>query len=255
MDALIVRDMQGEDEYFVSACSHVHESATVDAVAARRMEWLRKRHAIGERVKVALEDNRPIGFLYLTPIEICPFGLLGEDLLAIPCLFVNWQARKKGAGKALLQAAVDEARASGRKGLATVGHYGGSWFMPAPFFERHGFRVAARQGGQAILWQVFDESARVPSFLTPDCHYQPIPQRIAADLFWNTFCGSGDRGVVAGVLPEFPGIILREHCADDPQVLRHYQIPRGLYIDGQLMDWDYQHPEAGVRAAFARATA
>jgi hypothetical protein len=37
------------------------------------------------------------------PIEICPWGPLGRDLMVIPCLYVPEEAQHKGVGRALFE--------------------------------------------------------------------------------------------------------------------------------------------------------
>ena len=81
MSSIKVRDMQEADEYYVSTCSHINESDELDAHARQRLQWLKANYEKGLRVKVALLDDNPKGSLYLIPIEICPWGPLGEDLL------------------------------------------------------------------------------------------------------------------------------------------------------------------------------
>ncbi|MCK4224564.1 MAG: hypothetical protein KAX39_05245 [candidate division Zixibacteria bacterium] len=86
----------------MGTCSHVSESDEIDACAKRRTTWLKNMYEKGLRVKVALLDNKPVGFLYVMPIEVCPWGPLGKDLSVIPCLFVLNKEKSKGVGSSLL---------------------------------------------------------------------------------------------------------------------------------------------------------
>jgi predicted N-acetyltransferase YhbS len=217
MPKIETRNMDLTTEYFVGTCSHVDESDETDAVAKRRIKWFRDMHKRGLRVKVALLDEKQIGFLYVMPIEICPWGPLGEDLMVIPCLVVLDKEKNQGAGSALVTEAEEEARRQGKKGIVTTGYYSDFWFMPAPFFERLGFSVVGdirkvTSEGQeeylnkeALLWKVFDSSARppeflkpnyrfkpVPRFLKPNYRFKPVPSRVVVDLFWNTFCATSN---------------------------------------------------------------
>ncbi|MHC4193033.1 MAG: GNAT family N-acetyltransferase, partial [Planctomycetota bacterium] len=158
MPSVKVRDMEPADEYFVSACSHVNESDELDANARQRLEWLKVNYEKGLRVKVGLVDDNPAGFLYLIPIEICPWGPLGEGLMVLPCLWVVKKAQNKGIGTALIASAEKETEHRKRKGLTVIGFYHDFWFMPAPFFEMCGFSAVQRKKDAAILWKVFDES-------------------------------------------------------------------------------------------------
>lgn len=135
----------------------------IDTGAKKRIAWLQEVYKQGSRVKVAILDGQPIGFIHLIPSEIYPWGPIGEDLMVIPCLTVMRKAEGRGAGRKLVQEAEGEARRQGKKGMVTFGYYHEHWFMPATFFENHGFQVTERKGEEAILWQVFDTRTKVPT--------------------------------------------------------------------------------------------
>jgi GNAT superfamily N-acetyltransferase len=253
MSTIDVRDMTREDEYFVSTCTHENESDEIDASARRRLAWLRSQEPAGLRVKVALLDGARVGFLYAMPVELSPWGPLGEGLMVFPCLFVTPAAQHKGAGRALVEAAEEEARRRGLKGLATFGYYWEDfWFMPAPFFTGLGFREVERIGDYALQWKPFDESAEPPRMLRRDYIFEPVPGRVVVDLFWNTFCSTSDEEAarVIEVAAEFgDSVVLREHCADDRETLLKYQIPRAIFVNGEEIGWGYEAPREGIRDA------
>ena len=264
MPQIIVRDMTGADEYFVSTCSHVNESDETDACGRRRLAWLQGMHADGLRTKVALLDGEHAGFLYAMPIEICPTMLLGRDLLMFPCLWVIQEAKSKGVGEALVVEVELEARRQHKKGVATMGHYGDFWFMPAAYFEKHGYSAILRDGNKAALWKVFDESAEPPEFMEPTHEFAPGPVpvpgpgpgRVVVDLFWFTFCQTVDIEAqrVREVVSEFgDAVTLNEYCADDREILLRYQRPRGIFINGKEIGWGYEAPKDGIRNAIVEA--
>jgi predicted N-acetyltransferase YhbS len=264
MSKVQICDMDTTTEYFVGTCSHVDESDEIDAASKRRIKWFRDMHKKGLRVKVALLDDSPVGFLYVMPIEICPWGPLGRDLLVIPCLFVLNEEKNKGAGSGLIVEAEKEARRQGKRGIVTTGYYHDFWFMPAPFFERTGFSVAKRRkinpgelfGDMAILWKVFDSTAEAPEFLKPNYEFKPIPGKVVVDLFWNGFCqtSSIEAQRVREVTEEFgKSVVLNEYPADDPTVLSPYQTPRGIFINGREIGWGYEAPKDGIRKAISQA--
>jgi L-amino acid N-acyltransferase YncA len=268
MPAIEVRDMDATKEYFVGTCTHVNESEEADACGRRRVTWFRGMHKKGLRVKVAILDEGPIGFLYAMPIEVCPWGPLGKDLLAVPCLFVLNEHKGKGAGSALLAEAQEEARRQGKKGLVTVGYYHDFWFMPARFFEKCGFSAVGKPrevtsegekeylGKEAILWKVLDSSAEHPKFLEPSYEFSSIPGKVVVDLFFNAFCATSNAEAqrVREVAAEFgDSVMLNEHCADDPDILQQYQIPRGIYVNGARIGWGYEAPKEGIRKAISQA--
>jgi predicted adenylyl cyclase CyaB len=256
MPSIVVRDMDPKTEYYVSACTHVDESAETDAAAAGRLSFLKENYDGGVRAKVALEDGRPLGFLFVMPIELCPWGPLGADLACVPCLFVTPDETGKGAGAALLEAAEEEARQQGMKGMVLQAYYWDFWFMPASYFEKHGYQEAARKGDYGILWKAFDTSAEPPRFLEPSYEFRPIEAKVVVDLFWNEFClTSGvEAARVRDVASEFgDAVVLNEYKAEDRETFVEHQISRAIYVNGKEIGWGYEAPKEGVREAIQAA--
>lgn len=258
-----IRDMTESDENYVGSCTHVGESAEMDSCAETRSAWLRQMHGYGLRAKVALLKGERVGFAYVMPLEISPWGPLGEDLLVLPCLVAQSGVKGKGVGRALVDASEEETLRQGKKGLVVTAYDHDFWFMPASFFSRCGFsparsREAAGFPGarEIIMWKCFDTSAAAPVFLEPNYRFEPLPGKVVIDLFWNTFCQTSvlEAGRVREVAAEFGDrVVLREYCADDRRVLLHYQIERGIYINGKKIGWGYEAPREGVREAVAAA--
>lgn len=263
-----IRDMDTTDEYFVSTCTHVGESDEIDNCARRRIAWFHDMHGKGVRVKVATLKGNRAGFLYAMPIELCPWGPVGRDLLVIPCLVVPQKFMVKGVGRALIHAAEEETRRQGRKGLVTIAYYHDFWFMPAPFFEQCGFSQVAKSRSitcegekeyldkETLLWKILDSSAETPRFLKRNYRFRPVPGKVVIDLFWNTFCQTSNIEAerVRQVADEFKdSVVLHEYCADDRSVLLRHQIPRGIFINGKEIGWGYEAPKQGIREAISEA--
>jgi GNAT superfamily N-acetyltransferase len=257
-----IREMDSKSESFVGTCTHVEDTPQIlrreeiDLSSAQRITWLQQMHGKGSRVKVAFSNDQPVAFLHLMPIEVCPWGPIGEDLLVIPCLTVIEKAGRVGVGSQLVAEAVEEARRQGKRGLVSIGYYHDCWFMPAPFFERCGFRVAERRAEQAVLWEPFDPSVAPPRLLTPNYHYVSVSGKVVIDLFWNTFCptSSIEAQRVREVAGEFgEAVKLNEYCADDHRILLEFQIPRGIFINGKEIWWGHEAPKEGIRNAVLQA--
>ncbi len=256
------RDMEPADEYFVDTCTHTHESEEMDSSAGRRLAWLSAMHRNGSRVRVATLAGRLAGFLHVIPIECCPWGPLGRELLVIPCLVsVN---KGHGVAKALLAAAEEEARRQGRKGIVTIGYYHDFWFMPASFFEANGFLKCGgiRQGygdpksRAAVLWRAFDEHVEAPLLLKPKYEFKTIPGKVVIDLFWNEFCQTSNIEAqrVREVAAEFgDSVTLNQYSADDRAALLRHQIARGVLINGREIYWGYEATEDAIREAITQA--
>ncbi len=258
MAAVEVRSMTPDDEYFVATCTHVNESEEIDACARSRSTWMRAMYHHGLRVAVALLDGEQVGFVYVMPIEVSPWGPLGSGLATVPCLTVREQARGKGAGRALMAAAEAAAVDQGHKGIVTTAFHHDFWFMQASFFERMGYSAAATRDTAALMWKRFDSSAEAPSFLEPRYEFTPVEGRVVVDLFWNTFCETSwiEAKRVREVAADFgDAVVLNEHCADDHEVLLKHQLPRAIFVNGQEIGWGYEAPKEGVAEAISRAMA
>jgi len=258
MATVEVRDMTQEDEYFISACSHVNESEEADACARARLGWLRSMREHGVCSKAALLDGEHAGFIYVMPIEVCPWGPLGRDLLFLPCLVVLSEAKGKGIGRAMVAAAEEEASRQGYKGIATRAFHHDFWFMPAAFFEKNGYEMARTRGNEAILWKRFDRSAEPPTFLESKYRYAPVPGKVVVDLFWHTFCGTSwvEAQRVREVTAEFgDAVVLNDFCADSREVLLRWQNCRAIFVNGHEIGWGYSAPREGIREAVVRALA
>lgn len=263
MSSVEIYDMRDkDDEYFVGTCTHINGISEhmlkeeIDTFAKRRIAWLRNMHEKGSRVKIASIDDERVGFLHIMPIEICPWGPIGQDLMVIPCLNVMGKAKSKGIGRTLIKSAEDEAKRQGRKGIIIIGYYHNHWFMPAPFFEKCGFSMIERKGTIAILGKFFEESVESPQLLKPNFRFKPIVGKVVVDLFWHTFCQTSDIEAqrVREVAAEFgDSVVVHEYCADERSILSRYQIPRGIFINGKEIWWGYEAPKEGIREAISQA--
>jgi len=228
----------------------------IDTFAKRRIAWLQSMYEKGSRVKIASIDNEQVGFLHIIPIEICPWGPIGQDLMIIPCLTVIEKVKGRGIGRALINSAEEEVKYQDRKGIITIGYYHNCWFMPAPFFEKCGFSIIKRKGTMAILGKFFEESVESPRLLRPSYQFKPIPDKAIVDLFWNTFCPTSaiEAQRVREVATEFgESVVVHEYCADERSILSRYQIPRGIFINGKEIWWGHEAPKEGIREAISQA--
>ena len=266
MSDSIIRDMQPEDEYFVSTCSHVNESEEQDRCGARRATLFRALKPLGLLVKVALLDEDRVGFAYGIPIEHASWGALGENLMSIPCLYVLDKATGQGIASSLLDAIEAEARSVGLAGLTVTAYrdlHGADWFMPAAYFECRGFEQVNHRGAEVLLWKPFSARACEPCFLEPSYAFTPQEGKVVVDLFWNSLCQTSniEAARVREVCAEFGGagfgnaVILSEYCAEERDVLLCHQIPRAIFVNGEEIGWGYEAPRDGIREAIRQALA
>ena len=251
--SIIIRDMTKDDEYYVGTCTHVNENNIErEKSRKRRIFWLRNMEKYGLRVKVALLDGNHAGFLYIIPIEINPWNIQGKDLMVFPCLVSQSKFSKKGIGKKLIEAAEQEAKSQGYKGIATSGYFWDFWFMPADYFLKLGFKVADKRGEEAILWEQFDLNADPPKFREENYTFQPIKDKVVIDLFWNRFCLTSDVEAerVREVVSEYGNdVTLNEFSAVDQNILRQYGIERRIYVNGRMMELGSEIEKTKLREA------
>lgn len=259
MSDLIVRGMTTKDEYFVTTCSHVNESAEIDACAEIRRRQFEIMKSEGALFKVAILNNEHIGFAYGIPIERSSWGPLGHHLMVIPCLYVVKKGTSHGAGKALIASIETDAKVGGNHGVTITAYRdlpGAEWFMPASFFELLGYTSIESRGREILLWKPFIPDAVPPHFLQPHYVFEPIDGTVVVDLFWNVFCQTSviEAQRVREVCQEFGNrVLLREFRAEDREVLLQYQISRAIYVNGEEIGWGYEAPKEGVRDAIERA--
>ncbi len=156
--------------------------------------WYHKMKDRGLRVKLALDDNGEVGgMIQYIPVEHS--FAEGRDLYFINCIWVHGHKQgrgnfqKRGMGKALLQAAEDDAKALGAKGIV-------AWGIPLPFwmkaswFRKQGYRKADKQGflGQVLLWKPFTHDAMPPKWIKQKKKPETTPGKVTVTAFLNGWC-------------------------------------------------------------------
>jgi len=253
-----IQYVNDETLWFVATCTHVGETADSDRGGAVRKAWIEEMLPRGLQIKVALDGERPIGFIHLLPIKHSAFGLRGHDLLTIPCLALKDEYHGRGLGRTLMEAAEASARATDAKALALVGHEWEDdfWFMRADFFQHFGYQEAGRRGNAVILWKRFADDAELPGFFQLEWTFEPVRDKLVLDAFWNRQCLTSATEIhnVREVCAEYGDrVLLREYDASDPAVRERYQIGRLLAINGREIGWGYEAPREGLRAAIKDA--
>ena len=202
--------------------------------------WHRKMKEKGLRVKIALDDKGEVGgMIQYIPIEHSFAD--GQDLYFILCIWIHGYKegrgnfQKRGMGKGLLQAAEDDARVSGRKGIAAWGVPLPLW-MKASWYKKQGYRVADKSGffDPVLLWKPFTEDAIPPKWIKRFKKPQKIPGKITVTAFKNGWCPAQnivfERAKKAA--SEFgEKVIFREINTFDRNTFLEWGISDGLFID------------------------
>ncbi|MBI4648529.1 MAG: GNAT family N-acetyltransferase [Bacteroidia bacterium] len=202
--------------------------------------WYNKMKDKGLRVKLAVDDKGDVGGM----IQYLPVELLfveGKDLYFIQCIWVHGYKKgrgdfqKKGMGKALLQAAEDDAKNSGAKGIAAWGIALPFW-MKASWFKKYGFKKVETQGflGSVLLWKPFTSDAVPPKWINEKKRPVSEPGKVTVTAFINGSCLAGnitfERAKKA--CSEFGDkVIFQKIDTSDRNVFLEWGITDGLFIN------------------------
>jgi GNAT superfamily N-acetyltransferase len=186
-----IRDLESSD--LPSYCLCLEDWSDQIKEAGNHKEiWYGKMKDKGLRVKLAMDDNGVVGgMIQYLPIENSTAE--GKDLYFVNCIWVHGykQGRgnfqKAGMGQALLQAAEDDVRSLGAKGLAAWGLILPFW-MKASWFKKHGYKKADRDGISQLLWKPFSEEALAPKWIKQKARPQKKPGVVTVTSFINGWC-------------------------------------------------------------------
>lgn len=111
-------------------------------------------------------DARAKVFIEYVPAEKAWIPVDAPNYLMVNCFWVAGQYKGKGHGKALLQSAIDDAKAQGKSGLVTVAGTKKFHFMSdTKWLLRQGFETVEKlSNGFSLLALKTDNAAQNPSF-------------------------------------------------------------------------------------------
>ena len=231
-----------QEQYNAYFCCLEEWSDEIKEGGAHKELWFEKMKDKGLRVKLALNDaGQPAGMIQYVPIEYA--NASGEGLYFILCIWVHkykegvCNNRHKGMGKALLQAAEEDAKALGAKGLVAWGMML-PVFMRASFFRRHGYKKCDRNGIALLLWKPFTGDAVAPKWIKPKL--KPVQNEgiVTVTSFLNGWCPAmnmvHERAKRAAA--EFPDKVKFDVVNTlNPETFNQWGIMDGLYIDGKAI--------------------
>jgi GNAT superfamily N-acetyltransferase len=205
----------------------------------KRKEWYEKMKKRGLRAKLALDENGTIGgMIQYLPIE--ESFVEGKELYFIPCIWVHGHKqgrgdfRGSGMGISLLEAAEDDVKKLGAKGIAAWGLALPFW-MKASWFRKHGYKKADRQGMSVLLWKPFSKDAKKPNWLAVNKKKPELtPGKVTVTSYVNGWCMAQNLAYerakrAAAEIGD--SVIFREIDTSDPKILRETGISDALFID------------------------
>lgn len=166
-------------------------SGEFDDEGGRKREWYARMREKGLRVKVAREEGKAVGMIQYAPSELAPIE--GKGLYYVYCIWVHGykegvgNRQKRGLGKALLEAAEEDARALGAKGLAAWG-LRLPFFMRSSWFKRQGYEVADRDGLAELVVKRFVAEAEAPRFAPRKARPEAGAERVRVSAYVNGWC-------------------------------------------------------------------
>lgn len=128
----------------------------------RKLSWLEARLSEGLRIKLLELPAR--GFIEYLPGELAWRAVEAKRYMFIHCLWVVGQSKGKGFATALLNECLQDAKATGMKGVAMLTSEK-TWLLKRRFLEKHGFeKVSEAPPSFALMVKRFGK-AKLPSLL------------------------------------------------------------------------------------------
>lgn len=226
-----------EDPYF--ECLEDWSDEMKDA-GDHKSRWYDRKKDRGLRVKLAMDDQGTVGgMIQYLPIE--EYGLEGQDLHFILCIWVHGydegrgNFQKQGMGKALLQAAEEDSRALGKKGIAAWGLALPFW-MRASWYKKQGYKSVDRNGIAVLVWKPFTDDAVAPRWIRRRKKPGKTVGKVTVSAFVNGWCPA--QNLVYERARRAAGqfgdqVSFESYDTLKPEVFEEWGISDALYIDGK----------------------
>jgi len=240
-DKIDVVDLTEEHEKLYFVCLE-DWSDEFKEVGDHKEVWYDKMKEKGLRVKLAKDENGNVGgMIQYLPIEHSFAD--GNDLFLIKCIWVHGYKKgrgnfqKKGMGISLIQAAEEDVKNLGAKGIV-------AWGIPLPFwmkaswFKKQGYTRVDKLGfmGPVLLWKPFSNDASPPSWIKPKKKPGKIPGQVTVSVFINGWCPAQSLAYERAkrASEEFgPKVVFVEYRTLNREVFLEWGISDALYVDGR----------------------
>ncbi|MBN1523544.1 MAG: GNAT family N-acetyltransferase [Spirochaetales bacterium] len=229
-------DLKKEHEELFSTCLSGDPQRYRDA-GEHKLCWYHTMKSRGCRVKIALDESgQPGGMIQYVPSE--ESFVLGKNLMVMQCIWVlndkkgRGNFRKKGMGKALLEAFEKDAKKQGKDGVVVWG-LTIPVFMQASWFRKKGYAAVDKNGVMQLLWKKLKDSAEPPRWM----RQQKIPtgrkDAVTVTCFKNGWCPEINKTLQRAerVVKEFNGDARLEIIdTADNRVMREWGISDALFV-------------------------
>ncbi|HEY4788956.1 MAG TPA: GNAT family N-acetyltransferase [Bacteroidales bacterium] len=200
--------------------------------------WFREMRDKGLRVKLATDDNGTIGgMIQYVPIEHSHFE--GSNLYVVLCIWVHGHKsgrgnfQKKGMGKALIQAAEEDVKALGSKGMVAWG-LALPFFMRASWFKKQGYQVVDKESMERLLWKPFVSDAVPPKFIGKKKTPAKTPGKVTVSAFINGWCPAQNMAferAKRAISNLEDKVIFNEYRTTNKDIQKEWGITDALFID------------------------
>jgi L-amino acid N-acyltransferase YncA len=140
-----------------------YKSKSKSAGYRQKLDWLYQRLAEGLSIKIVYENGRQVGFIEYVPGEYAWRAVRAANYMVIHCLWVVGRAKDKGYGLHLLNACMEDARQTGRHGVAMVTSHG-NWLAGNKLFLKNGFEAIDQAPPSFELLVKRFDAAPLPAF-------------------------------------------------------------------------------------------
>jgi GNAT superfamily N-acetyltransferase len=234
-----ITDLQPGQENMYCMCLEEWSDEMREA-GDQKSRWFEDAKKKGLRVKLAIDDNgEGAGMIQYMPVENTHVS--GEGLYLIYCVWVHGYKKgqgnyqKRGVGTALLEAAEQDARDLGAKGMAAWGVIL-PFFIRAAWFKKKGYTACDRDGIAALLWKRFSDDAVAPGWNKQKKTPETEQGQVTVHSYMSGWCPAQnltyERAKRAAA--ELGGrVVFKEYHTAEPVVFDEWGILDALYIDGK----------------------
>jgi len=234
-----IEDLTPEDEKLYCMCLEDWSDEMKEA-GDHKEKWYSRMKEKGLGVKLARDDRDNIGgMIQYIPIEHSFVD--GKNLYFINCIWVHGHKQgrgnfqNRGLGKALLDAAEEDVKTRGAKGIVAWGLML-PFFMRASWFKKQGYKQVDRQGIQVLLWKRFANDAVPPKWIRQKKEPELIPGKVTVTAFVNGWCPVQNIALERAkrAATEFEDeVVFQEYGTFDREIFSEWGLSDALFVDGK----------------------
>ncbi|MCF7858329.1 MAG: hypothetical protein K9N07_03260 [Candidatus Cloacimonetes bacterium] len=230
-----------EKYYPTFACCFEEWSEEMTTAAIYKREWYDFMKLRGMHAKLAIDDDGAVsGLIQYLPAEYS--FIEGEGIYIIACIWVFGYKDKgigfrqqKSFGKALLNAAEDDMKKLGAKGIAAWGLSEPFW-MPSAFYKKYGYKTVDKIAIQELIWKPLTDDVKPPKWRHAKKKPKKVPGKVTITAFLNGWCTAylvgfnNFRKAAAEFGDEVEFIIIKTL---KPEIIKEWGITDAIYIDDE----------------------